>query len=670
MGVSFEFPDPLQPGDCITVVGTVGPKRFSMKFTSNFVAFDPDQLLGARDAVIDKLPVGDTVPLHVIFNTTGEWEVIGSTPETSSNASGFNAVRNGFKPKETFVCKVFVRKENFEVHLNGTCLSLSDHMIPVGCIQGVVIEGDCLIHNFLFGDAAAVEKSARSALASAKAASKIQNGVSQIRHNLSAAVIECRLKHRDLQSCESLDCSCSSIFERESDLSDGARETLVDSNPNENVLIRRPTFQPPSHHHHHSIADLPSLHRTGSYQLVFDVEDSDEEKDVSKDRSYGPSLSVPAKFGQPVFRAASCSEFLNSATDVQPLRIATDGSTNVAPSIPPSQPIQSGVQFGSPPLSALPKISLNSKPLFPLDGESGSIHTSNTSPHNSTDPQGDCSTVAEVSVAKTTRPASLYTRLPVPERGFNSKVAIMRRQHTPVRTNGLSIPPTNNSIHRFGRPIRPVSFHEGMMETVVGQRSNPASLTGSTSASSRAKQFFPTSPLPYETQINHLRHTKASAEATETQNGMTVESNMNAVKDGILPGRPCSREVGHPSNAVKGNSGTNQIRKATKERPRVKENGVSHNASALVRRPKQTAINEYGSTGTSAMTSLSKSTALRRWSASDMPHSSRKPVQQVSADPSKDESNPAESNITSIRPSKISSQKISLSNHDSPKLAT
>ncbi|BHF58967.1 hypothetical protein SprV_0100192200 [Sparganum proliferum] len=664
MGVSFEFPDPLQPGDCITVVGTVGPKRFSMKFTSNFVAFDPDQLLGARDAAIDKLPVGDTVPLHVIFNTTGEWEVIGFTPETSSNASGFNAVRNGFKPKETFVCKVFVRTENFEVHLNGTCLSLSDHMIPVGCIQGVVIEGDCLIHNFLFGDAAAVEKSTQNALGSAKTAFKIQNGVSQIKHNLSAAVIECRLKHRDLQSCESLDCSCCSTSDRESNLGDGARETLVDSNPNENVLIRRPTFQPPSHRHHHSIADLPSLHRTGSYQLVFDVEDSDEEKDVSKDRSHVPSLSVPAKLGQPVFRAASCSEFLNSATDVQPLRIAPDGLTDVAPSILPSQPIQSGVQFGWAPLSALPKISLNSKPLFPSDGESGFLHTSNTSPHNSTDPQGDSCTVAEVAVTKTTRPASLYTRLPVPERGFNSKAAIMRRQHTPVRTNGLSIPPTNNSIHRFGRPVRPVSFHEGMMETAGGQSLNPATVSGSTSTSSRAKQFFPTSPLPYETQISHLRQTKASAEATETQNGMTGVSNMNAVKDGILPGRSCPREVRHPSSAVKGNSGTNQITKPIKERPRMKENGVSHNASALIRRPKHTA------TGTSAMTSLSKSTALRRWSTSDMLHPSRNPVQRVSADRSKDESNPVESKITSIGPSRISSQKISLSNHDSPKLVT
>ncbi len=104
-----------------------------MRFVSDFAAFDPDAKFnydhegveegsdGTRTYVITEsescVPLGDTVPLLVLLNTTGEWEVIGETPETSTNASGFNLARLGFRPGQVFTCKIFIRREHFEVSL-------------------------------------------------------------------------------------------------------------------------------------------------------------------------------------------------------------------------------------------------------------------------------------------------------------------------------------------------------------------------------------------------------------------------------------------------------------------------------------------------------------------------------------------------------------------------
>lgn len=107
------------------------PFRFELRLKSDFKAFNPDALLNStssnscdtpspslQDQEIDSpVPVGDTLPLEVILNTNGEWEVSGSTPETSSNASGFSAARNGFRPGELFVVKIYVKMDYFEVSL-------------------------------------------------------------------------------------------------------------------------------------------------------------------------------------------------------------------------------------------------------------------------------------------------------------------------------------------------------------------------------------------------------------------------------------------------------------------------------------------------------------------------------------------------------------------------
>lgn len=96
-----------------------------MRLDSNFEAFNPDGLLDARnekigeadedEGLIIKAPVSETVPLLVILKTNGEWDVIGETPETSTNASGYNAARNGFRPDKMFVCKICIKKDHFQV---------------------------------------------------------------------------------------------------------------------------------------------------------------------------------------------------------------------------------------------------------------------------------------------------------------------------------------------------------------------------------------------------------------------------------------------------------------------------------------------------------------------------------------------------------------------------
>ncbi|KAM3178476.1 hypothetical protein ACTXT7_002496 [Hymenolepis weldensis] len=112
---------------------------FFLKLQSDFKAFNPDALLNSStstscqspsstlndDVCNSPVPVGDTQPLEVTLNTNGEWEVCGSTPETSSNASGFSAARNGFRPGELFTCKIYVKMDYFEVShgaLEYTCL--------------------------------------------------------------------------------------------------------------------------------------------------------------------------------------------------------------------------------------------------------------------------------------------------------------------------------------------------------------------------------------------------------------------------------------------------------------------------------------------------------------------------------------------------------------------
>ncbi|VDL18284.1 unnamed protein product [Hymenolepis diminuta] len=276
---------------------------------SDFKAFNPDALLNSStspschspsstlndDLCASPVPVGDTQPLEVTLNTNGEWEVCGSTPETSSNASGYSAARNGFRPGELFVCKIYVKMDYFEVYLNSVCLSLSEHMIPVSCIQNIVIEGDCRISKMFFGETKAVEKSVRQAMLCPlpPRAPSLKN-----------------LTQLNLEEASIVECSCRGpTFDMddiniELDLTEPV--SPVDEHPVTNDRDNRTssisdllnTTSPIRASH-----SLSSIRRAGSYQLVFDV--SDEEDDG---KEHSPLL--------PVNRASSCSNLRSNSNGV------------------------------------------------------------------------------------------------------------------------------------------------------------------------------------------------------------------------------------------------------------------------------------------------------------------------------------------------------------------
>ncbi|KAM7539845.1 hypothetical protein Aperf_G00000026673 [Anoplocephala perfoliata] len=300
MGITFQFQSPLEVGHCIAIVGEVG-KKFSLKLQSDFKAFNPDVLPSTPPSCESEsltvmmmgdnltglpMPVGETRPLEVTLDISGEWEVCGSTPETSSNASGFNAVRNGFRSGELFACKIYVKKDYFEVFLNSMCLSLSEHMVPVGFIQSVVIEGDCRISKMFYGETAAVEKSALQTMRPLPPRAPSCKNLTQL--NLEEAVIvECVRRVPTIE-----------LGELNLTLNDPL--SPLDSPSVSNCDLRRSSLDLRNTSGSISATQsLTNLHRAGSYQLVFDVSDDDDDDDIP----YVPPLQ----------RASSCFN-LNSET--------------------------------------------------------------------------------------------------------------------------------------------------------------------------------------------------------------------------------------------------------------------------------------------------------------------------------------------------------------------
>lgn len=310
MGIKFQFPSPLEVGHCIAIIGEVGKRRFFLKLQSDFNAFNPDALLNSvasnpcnspsssmdDDQRIDSpVPLGETRPLEVTLDTSGEWEVCGSTPETSSNASGFSAARNGFRPGELFTCKIYVKMDYFEIFLNNVCLSLSEHMIPVSFIQSIVIEGDCRISKMFFGETKAVEKTARQAtLRPLPPRAPSLKNLTQL--NLEeASIVECVCREPTFET-DDIDLLLNPnepIFPVDENPVASGRDNRTSSIPD--LLNTTPSI-PTSH-------SLLSLHRAESYQLVFDVSDEDDDEN-----EHSP---LP-----PLNRASSCFNLLSSSGGV------------------------------------------------------------------------------------------------------------------------------------------------------------------------------------------------------------------------------------------------------------------------------------------------------------------------------------------------------------------
>ncbi|CAH8503846.1 unnamed protein product [Schistosoma intercalatum] len=185
MKVEFALPSALQYGDCIEVNGKAGNNKFSIDLISDYLAFDPT-ILSEQDRTDEcELPIVETQPLQILIETTGSWDINANSPETSTSSHGSSAKRFGFRANENFVCRVVIKTEYYVVYLNDMMLSNSEHLVPVGSINGFAIDGDSAISTILFGDLNAIEKY------------NSKHIVQHVQSN-NPKIIECRLTSDDL----------------------------------------------------------------------------------------------------------------------------------------------------------------------------------------------------------------------------------------------------------------------------------------------------------------------------------------------------------------------------------------------------------------------------------------------------------------------------------------
>nr|CAH8838918.1 unnamed protein product [Trichobilharzia regenti] len=158
MKFEFSLPSTLQYGDCIEVNGKVGKEKFSMDLISDYLAIDPGSFNDQNRTDESELPIVETQPLQISIETTGSWDINANSPETSTTSHGSSAKRFGFRVDEDFVCRVVIKTEYYVVYLNDMMLSNSEHLVPVGSINGFTIDGDSIITTILFGDLSAIQK--------------------------------------------------------------------------------------------------------------------------------------------------------------------------------------------------------------------------------------------------------------------------------------------------------------------------------------------------------------------------------------------------------------------------------------------------------------------------------------------------------------------------------
>ncbi|VDP58424.1 unnamed protein product [Schistosoma curassoni] len=159
--------------------------RFSIDLISDYLAFDPT-ILSEQDRTDEcELPIVETQPLQILIETTGSWDINANSPETSTSSHGSSAKRFGFRANENFVCRVVIKTEYYVVYLNDMMLSNSEHLVPVGSINGFAIDGDSAISTILFGDLNAIEKY------------NSKHIVQHVQSN-NPKIIECRLTSDDL----------------------------------------------------------------------------------------------------------------------------------------------------------------------------------------------------------------------------------------------------------------------------------------------------------------------------------------------------------------------------------------------------------------------------------------------------------------------------------------
>ncbi|KER28246.1 hypothetical protein T265_04918 [Opisthorchis viverrini] len=246
MKFRLSFPSSLQYGDNLEIKGEAGFDSFSLDLLSDYLAFDP-VAFDESNGLEGELPVVETQPLQIVFESTGGWDVNAKSPETSTTSHGTSARRCGFRTGEKFVCNIAIRKEYFEVSLNNMPIASSEHLIPVASIHGLEIGGDSVITSIKYGHPVAI--------------GQYRNRI--YKNNQIPTIVECRLSDMLLDD--------ENYFEFEDSIK-------MRKNPlsNSEAVLCPPTQKVPGGNIPNGIL-RSELVRTNSYQLVFKSDSSDPE---------------------------------------------------------------------------------------------------------------------------------------------------------------------------------------------------------------------------------------------------------------------------------------------------------------------------------------------------------------------------------------------------------
>ncbi|KAG5448814.1 hypothetical protein CSKR_103535 [Clonorchis sinensis] len=258
MKFRLSFPSTLQYGDNLEIKGEAGFDSFSLDLLSDYLAFDP-VAFDESNGLEGELPVVETQPLQIVFESTGGWDVNAKSPETSTTSHGTSARRCGFRTGEKFVCNVAIRKEYFVVSLNNMPIASSEHLIPVASIHGLEIGGDSVITSIKYGHPVAIG----------------QYRNRNYKNNPIPTIVECRLSDMLLDEDNYVE------FE----------DSKMKKNPlsNSEAVLCPTTQKVPGGNFPNSIL-RSELVRSKSYQLVFNSDSSDPEDDLNFANNGEPQL--------------------------------------------------------------------------------------------------------------------------------------------------------------------------------------------------------------------------------------------------------------------------------------------------------------------------------------------------------------------------------------------
>ncbi|VDP74429.1 unnamed protein product [Echinostoma caproni] len=121
MVYKYKLPSRLQHGDAVELRGQAGDDRLIVELLSDHMACDPGKepkdIIPEEDLEVEVLPVVPTLPLQIVMESVGTWDVNAVSPISSTSSHGTTARRYGFRPNEDFVLTILVRPEHFETEI-------------------------------------------------------------------------------------------------------------------------------------------------------------------------------------------------------------------------------------------------------------------------------------------------------------------------------------------------------------------------------------------------------------------------------------------------------------------------------------------------------------------------------------------------------------------------